>query len=83
MHADDPSAIEARFTSRTRAVVVVHLNGQPAGVPLPDYVQYTPGICPHAEASTKGLEGIFCHHSNTVEETRELITEIIERAEGA
>jgi perosamine synthetase len=51
------------------------------GVPLPDYVQYRPGICPNAEASTKGLDGVFCHHSNEVEEIRTILREIRERAE--
>ena len=33
------------------------------GVPIPDYVQYRPGICPLAEESTKGAWMFFVHHS--------------------
>jgi len=33
------------------------------GVPLPDYVQYRPGICPRAEESTLGAWTFFTHHS--------------------
>ena len=33
------------------------------GVPLPDYVQYVPGLCPQAEESTKGARSLFVHHS--------------------
>ena len=48
------------------------------GIPLPEYVQYKPGICPKAEASTKGLDGIFCHHSNEPKDVRQAIEEIRE-----
>ena len=53
------------------------------GVPLPDYVQYKPGICPKAEASTKGLGGIFCHHSGEVEDVRKAAIEIREKVQKA
>ncbi len=43
------------------------------GVPLPDYVQYRPGICPLAEASTLGAWSFFVHHSTTEEEMAEAI----------
>lgn len=33
------------------------------GIPLPDYVQYRPGTCPRAEASTLGAWSFFVHHS--------------------
>lgn len=33
------------------------------GVPLPDHVQYVPGLCPQAEASTLGAWSFFVHHS--------------------
>ena len=43
------------------------------GVPLPDYVQYQPGICPQAEASTIGAYTFFTHHSVTDAEIDEAI----------
>ena len=45
------------------------------GVPLPDYVQYAPGSCPQAEASTLGARGIFVHHSVQDEELERTIAD--------
>lgn len=45
------------------------------GVPLPDYVQYKPGICPRAEESTKGSRAFFVHHSVEDQELAEAILE--------
>lgn len=43
------------------------------GVPLPDHVQYAPGICPEAEASVRGRRAFFVHHSTEDGEMREQI----------
>jgi len=44
------------------------------GVPLPDYIQYVPGSCPKAEASTEGAWSFFTHHSIEDEELARAIT---------
>lgn len=46
------------------------------GVPLPDYVQYVPGICPRAEQSTRGRRTFFVHHSVEEHEIRKAIDEV-------
>ena len=33
------------------------------GIPLPDYVQYRPGICPESEAASKRFRGINVHQA--------------------
>ena len=43
------------------------------GVPLPDYVQYRPGLCPRAEESTQGAWHFFVHHSTEDSEIEEAI----------
>ncbi|MBM3212906.1 DegT/DnrJ/EryC1/StrS family aminotransferase [Candidatus Poribacteria bacterium] len=43
------------------------------GIPLPDYVQYLPGLCPQAEESTKGSRSLFVHHSINDEELDQAI----------
>ena len=53
------------------------------GVPLPDYVQYQPGICPRAEESTKGAWGLFVHHSVEDNELEESIRNFKEKVKGA
>jgi dTDP-4-amino-4,6-dideoxygalactose transaminase len=40
------------------------------GCPLPDYVQYQPGICPNAERAAKRFRFIFTHHATDLEEAR-------------
>jgi len=52
------------------------------GVPLPDYVQYVPGSCPEAEASTKGAWGFFVHHSTEDDELEKAIDEFKEKVNG-
>lgn len=49
------------------------------GIPLPDYVQYAPGSCPQAEASTQGAWGFFVHHSVEDEELDRAISDFKER----
>ena len=49
------------------------------GVPLPDYVQYRPGICPQAEESTRGAHLFFVHHSTTDEEMDQAIADFQEK----
>jgi dTDP-4-amino-4,6-dideoxygalactose transaminase len=53
------------------------------GIPLPDYVQYRPGICPRAEESTKGAWSFFVHHSVEDDELEEAIQNFKERVKGA
>ena len=49
------------------------------GVPLPDYVHYTPGLCPGAEASVKGCCGLFPHHSIEPDTIRRQAAELKEK----
>jgi len=51
------------------------------GYPLPDYVQYKPGICPKAEAASKLFTGISCQHNKDFDEIRESAQAIRKRAE--
>ena len=46
------------------------------GVPLPDHVQYAPGICPQAEASVKGRRNLFVHHSAEDDELMQAIMDL-------
>ena len=48
------------------------------GTPLPDYVQYVPGSCPQAEASTLGARSLFVHHSVEDEEIERTIADFKE-----
>jgi len=50
------------------------------GIPLPDYVQYAPGICPCAEESVKGRRNFFVHHSVEIHELQAGIDEFKECA---
>jgi dTDP-4-amino-4,6-dideoxygalactose transaminase len=50
------------------------------GVPLPDYVQYRPGLCPRAEESIRGGCGFFVHHSTEDGEMDEAIRGFLGRA---
>ena len=45
------------------------------GIPLPEYVQYVPGSCPQAEASTQGARAFFVHHSVEDEELERTISD--------
>ena len=51
------------------------------GIQLPDYVQYKPGICPQAEASIVGAEGLGVHHTVSVEGVKEQIENMKSRLE--
>ena len=53
------------------------------GVPLPDHVQYTPGICPQAEASTKGMLTFFVHHSVEPDDIRRSVAEVKSKLKAA
>lgn len=53
------------------------------GIPLPDYVQYRPGICPRAEESTKGASVFFVHHSTQDDEIEKSIREFKEKVQGS
>lgn len=53
------------------------------GIPLPDYVQYRPGICPRAEESTKGAWSFFVHHSVEDDELEKAIQNFKEKVKGA
>ena len=52
------------------------------GVPLPDYVQYRPGICPRAEESTKGAWSFFVHHSVEDDELEGALRNFKEKVKG-
>jgi dTDP-4-amino-4,6-dideoxygalactose transaminase len=53
------------------------------GIPLPDYIQYVPGSCPQAEASTEGSWGFFVHHSVEDEELAQAIANFREKLNPA
>jgi dTDP-4-amino-4,6-dideoxygalactose transaminase len=40
------------------------------GIPLPDYVQYRPGLCPHAEAAALRVIPMSCHHQLEIDAVR-------------
>jgi dTDP-4-amino-4,6-dideoxygalactose transaminase len=52
-----------------------------AGILLPDYVQYVPGICPIAEASTKGAWDFIPHHGFSAHEIDAAVDEFIKEVE--
>ena len=52
------------------------------GVPLPDYVQYQPGMCARAEESTKGAWTFFVHHSVEDDEIEKAIRDFKVRVKG-
>jgi len=52
------------------------------GVPLPDYIQYRPGICPRAEASTRGLLTLFVHHSVEAADMRQTVADLKAKIEA-
>ncbi|HDZ20528.1 hypothetical protein LCGC14_0389160 [marine sediment metagenome] len=41
------------------------------GVPLPDYVQYKPGICPVCEEASPYFSGLGCHPTQSADSIRE------------
>ena len=53
------------------------------GIPLPDYVQYRPGICARAEESTKGAWTFFVHHSVEDDELEKAIRDFKEKVMGS
>ena len=52
------------------------------GVPLPDYVQYKPGICPKAEASLMGATGFGVHHAMTHDDVRKQVEDMKKRLDA-
>jgi len=46
------------------------------GYPLPDYVQYTPGICPNGEKASRRFSGAGVHHSMDPDDIRKQAAEI-------
>jgi len=46
------------------------------GIPLPDYVQYKPGICPNAESAAKRFRLIHTHPSKSEDEIRHAARQI-------
>ena len=52
------------------------------GIPLPDYVRYEPGICPQAEASTVGADGLGVHHTESFDGVREQIESMKRRLDA-
>lgn len=50
------------------------------GIPLPDYVQYAPGVCPNAEAAARRFRGINVHHGTDPEAVRQAAQAIREEA---
>jgi len=53
------------------------------GIPLPDYVNYDPGICPNAEAGAKRMDGLGVHHAIDPETVRASARRLREQAEQA
>ena len=49
--------------------------------PLPDYVQYRPGICPKAEEASKCFAGLGVHHSMDHEDVRAAAVNFRKRVE--
>ena len=63
--------IEFQKMQRTRRTSV--------GYPLPDYVQYKPGICPNAEKATKGIRYVCFGRREEPENVRQWAIELREQ----